>query len=466
MAAKNKGLSNPYVKVNRRKRIGFNFSDKHKRYIKNCANSTYNILEGAVRSGKTVDNVFAFAHELKTTKDRIHLATGSTMANAKLNIGDANGFGLEYIFRGQCRWTQYKGNDCLLINGPDTGYKDKIVIFAGGAASDSYKKIRGNSYGMWIATEINLHHDNTIKEAFNRQLAAKNRKIFWDLNPDHPKAAIYVDYIDKYAEKAAKGELLGGYNYEHFNIFENINIPKQRIAEIVSQYDKDSIWYIRDIEGKRSIAEGLVYTQFASLAAMDNNPMKITVAQAQEMIKRNELQGITIGVDFGGNGSGHSFVASAPTVGYGKLVALVSELHKEELDPDSLGKVFLAFVKKVIKLFGGVSKVYCDSAEQVLIRGLRTAMARAAMGDIKVGNARKDRINDRIFCFTSLVAQGRFAYTELCDTLEDALSMAVWRPNTVELERLDDGTSDIDTLDGFEYSYERDIRNYIKTQAG
>ena len=63
------------------------------------------------------------------------------MANAKLNIGDANGFGLEYIFRGQCRWTQYKGNDCLLINGPDTGYKDKIVIFAGGAASDSYKKI-------------------------------------------------------------------------------------------------------------------------------------------------------------------------------------------------------------------------------------------------------------------------------------------------------------------------------------
>lgn len=466
MAAKNKGLSNPYVKVNRRKRIGFNFSDKHKRYIKNCVNSTYNILEGAVRSGKTVDNVFAFAHELKTTKDRIHLATGSTMANAKLNIGDANGFGLEYIFRGQCRWTQYKGNDCLLINGPDTGYKDKIVIFAGGAASDSYKKIRGNSYGMWIATEINLHHDNTIKEAFNRQLAAKNRKIFWDLNPDHPKAAIYVDYIDKYAEKAAKGELLGGYNYEHFNIFENINIPKQRIAEIVSQYDKDSIWYIRDIEGKRSIAEGLVYTQFASLAAMANNPMKITVAQAQEMIKRNELQGITIGVDFGGNGSGHSFVASAPTVGYGKLVALVSELHKEELDPDSLGQVFLAFVKKVIKLFGGVSKVYCDSAEQVLIRGLRTAMARAAMGDIKVGNARKDRINDRIFCFTSLVAQGRFAYTELCDTLEDALSMAVWRPNTVELERLDDGTSDIDTLDGFEYSYERDIRNYIKTQAG
>ena len=102
----------------------------------------------------------------------------------------------------------------------------------------------------------------------------------------------------------------------------------------------------------------------------------------------------------------------------------------------------------------------------MIISVLITALASDELVVIKVGNARKDRINDRIFCFTSLVAQGRFAYTELCDTLEDALSMAVWRPNTVELERLDDGTSDIDTLDGFEYSYERDIRNYIKTQAG
>ena len=351
-------------------------------------------------------------------------------------------------------------------DGPYTNFKQKVVIFAGASSSDSFKKIRGNSYGMWIATEINLHHDSAIKEAFNRQLAAKNRKIFWDMNPEHPKAPIYENYLDVYDQKAKDGTLKGSYNYAHFTIFENVNITKERLEEIVSQYDENSIWYVRDILGKRSIAEGLVYTQFASLAAMADNPMKITVAQAQEMIKKNELQGIVIGVDFGGNGSGHSFVASAPTVGYGKLVALMSELHKEELDPDTLGKIFLDFVKKVISLFGGVSKVYCDSAEQVLIRGLRTAMARAAMGDIKVGNARKDRINDRIFCFASLVAQGRFAYTELCDTLEDALSMAVWRPNTVELERLDDGTSDIDTLDGFEYSYERDIRNYLKTQAG
>ena len=40
--------------------------------------------------------------------------------------------------------------------------------------------------------------------------------------------------------------------------------------------------------------------------------------------------------------------------------------------------------------------------------------------------------------------------------------MAVWDPKSIELERLDDGTSDIDTLDGFEYTFERDIKKLIK----
>lgn len=463
MAAKNKGLSNPYVKVNRRKRIGFNFSDKHKRYIKNCVNSTYNILEGAVRSGKTVDNVFAFAHELKTTKDRIHLATGSTMANAKLNIGDANGFGLEYIFRGQCRWTQYKGNDCLLINGPDTGYKDKIVIFAGGAASDSYKKIRGNSYGMWIATEINLHHDNTIKEAFNRQLAAKNRKIFWDLNPDHPKAAIYVDYIDKYAEKAVKGELLGGYNYEHFNIFENINIPKQRIAEIVSQYDKDSIWYIRDIEGERSIAEGLIYVKLATSIASEDDEYIAPLEETIDMAKRGEFIELNIGVDFGGNGSGHAFVASGITHGYEKLYVLSSEWHDADgTDPDDLNRMFMKFVEKILDRYGFITNVYCDSAELVLKRGLQKAMIEAELGNINVTNAAKCKITDRIFTMTTLSATGRVFFTPDCESVLEAISMAVWNPKKMELERLDDGTSDIDSLDAMEYSFEKRIKKFIK----
>ena len=68
------------------------FGEKHKEYINSAIRSTISVAEGAVRAGKTIDNIAAFAALIqKGTPDRIHLATGSTAANAKLNIGAANG---------------------------------------------------------------------------------------------------------------------------------------------------------------------------------------------------------------------------------------------------------------------------------------------------------------------------------------------------------------------------------------
>jgi len=241
------------------------FGQKHRDYIAKATKSTISVAEGAVRAGKTIDNIAAFAYILnRGTPDRIHLATGSTSANAKLNIGDANGFGLEYIFRGRCRWTKYKGNEALVITARGRQY---VVIFAGGAKADSFKKIRGNSYGMWIATEINLHHEDTIKEAFNRQLAARCRRIFWDLNPSAPGARIYTDYIDRFPEQFGER-----YNYQHFTIRDNATISARRLAEIESQYDKDSLWYKRDILGLRTNAEGLIYPMFDDSCIVPTKP--------------------------------------------------------------------------------------------------------------------------------------------------------------------------------------------------
>lgn len=467
-------MLNDGVPVLLTKQVPYRFSDIHLDYIRKCQDNTYNILEGAVRSGKTVDHVLAFAKELCDTPDKFHLATGSTMANAKLNIGDANGFGLEHIFRGQCRWTSYKDNDALAIRGPYTNFKEKIVIFAGGGSSASYQKIRGNSYGMWIATEINLHHDNTIKEAFNRTIASHRRKIFWDLNPEHPKAPIYAQYIDKYAEKAQKGILKGGYNYAHMTLFDNINISEERREEIISQYDPDSIWYIRDILGERTIAEGLIYNKLATSIAAKDGKFRIEKKIAQAMARSGKIIHINVGVDFGGNGSGHAFVATGELQGYEKLIILKSRRYLEgeydpdtgkkilDIDPKALDELFIRFIEAVTKEYGFITKVYADSAESVLIRGFRTALVQSGHGDIKVVNAMKSKITDRIFATTALTAMNRLLITEDCESFEQAASMAVWNPKSLELERLDDGTSDIDTLDSFEYSFERDISKFLR----
>jgi len=130
------------------------FSEKHKRYIRFALKNRMCVAEGAIRSGKTIDHCIIAAEYLEKCPDRIHLASGSTISNAKLNIGDCNGFGLEHLFRGRCRWGKYKDNEALFLN-TQTG--EKIVLFAGGGQANSYRKILGNSYGLWIATEINEH---------------------------------------------------------------------------------------------------------------------------------------------------------------------------------------------------------------------------------------------------------------------------------------------------------------------
>lgn len=453
------------------KTLDFQFSEKHIDYMRKCQRAEINVAEGAVRAGKTIDNVFVFANELETAPDVFHLASGSTTANAKLNIGVGNGYGLEGIFRGRCRWTKYKGNDALAVKTP-TGVK--YVIFAGAGKADSFKKIRGNSYGMWIATEINLHHDQFIKEAFNRQLAAKHRKIFWDLNPDHPKAPIYVEYIDKYARKQAENGLKGGYNYAHFTIYDNLTVTKERLEVILSQYDKDSIWYQRDILGKRSIAENLIYRRLATAIATGDKCFCVSKKTAVEMANTHQFIKISIGVDFGGNGSGHAFVACAETLGYGNLIVLRSERYLEgtvdpetkrklkDIDPQMLSALFLRFVRRIIKDYGFVTKIYVDSEEQVLKRGFQEILNKNMLGNLRVSNARKGNILNRIRATSALIAQNRIQYTEDCQSFQEAVSQAVWKPDTIEWERLDDGTSDIDTLDAFEYAWERDINSLVK----
>lgn len=303
---------------------------------------------------------------------------------------------------------------------------------------------------MWIATEVNLHHIDTIKEAFNRTAAAINRKFFWDLNPSSPSHFIYSDYIDRYRELQEDGLDIGGYNYEHFTIDDNINISRERIEEIKLQYDPNSVWYKRDIEGLRIVAEGLIYKQFA------DTPEKWLLKD-----KPMNLQSIQVGIDFGGNKSKHSFVATGFTRGYKEVIALVSRKY-EPKTPLTLNAQLVDFIKLVQTKYGMIDVIYADSAEQVLMKGMQKYLLENNI-NIKIKNSIKNEIIERIRLVNSLIATNRFFYTNDCETLVEALSNAVYKENDkMEDERLDDGTSDIDTLDSFEYSIEKHLKLLMK----
>ena len=417
------------------------FSPKHKAYIKAALRNRMCVAEGAIRSGKTIDHCIIAAAYLEETPDVYHLASGSTIGNAKLNIGVCNGFGLEALFRGRCRWGKCRDNEALFVQ---TRTGEKVIIFVGGSKADSYKRILGNSYGLWIATEINEHYDSKdsrtsfLKVATGRQIAALHPFTLWDLNPCNPKASIYEDYIDKYR---AQG-LAGGYLYQHFTIRDNATITPERIAEIESRYDPNTVWYRRDILGDRAVAEGLVYQLFA------DQPGRYIVDDLPH------VQRATIGVDFGGGTSAHAFCCLGHS---GSSIVVLDEYRETEaLNPTKLQQDFVDFVRRC-QMRWLVTDVWCDSAEQTLINGLRTAAAQARL-PLNIGNAMKKPINDRIRALCILMGADRFKINRACKHTIDALACAIWDSKQVTADvRLDNGTTNIDSLDAMEYAYERDI---------
>ena len=398
------------------------FSDKHKNYIKTALNYKQSVAEGAVRSGKTIDHCIIFSMYLETCEDKIHLASGSSLPNAKLNIGDCNGFGLEHIFRGRCRWGKYKSNEALFIQ---TKTGEKIVIFTGGGKSDSYKSILGNSYGGWIATEINEHYDcedsrtSFIKVAMARQIASVHPFTLWDLNPSNPNADIYKNYIDKFMG-------LDWYRYEHFNIFDNATMSQERIEEIQNKYDMNSVWYKRDILGERMVAEGLVFPYFAN----DCKPYLFKYQHLKEKMKEQgkRFSHLIIGVDFGDNGSKYSWHLTGFTNDWDYMWALdEGDMAKSNaIDATKFCKAFVRFYKRCVECYGYVEWIFPDSASNTLINTLRAYFYAEGLDGSIIAPVKKNELTDRPITVDSLLVTGRLKIEEHCKNLINALSELVW----------------------------------------
>ena len=429
------------------------FSAKHRAYIKNALKVKMSVAEGAVRSGKTIDHCIIAAAYLETCPDKIHLASGSTRPTAKLNIGDCNGFGLEHLFRGRCKLGKYKDNECLRLY-TQTG--EKVVVFAGGGKADSYKKILGNSYGLWIATEINEHFDSDdarisfIKVASDRQIAAQKPLRLWDLNPSNPNASIYTEYIDRYQDPAI-AEDMGGYQYQHFTIADNLSVSEERRRQIEAEYTVGTIRYRRNILGERCIAEGLVYPRFCD----NEEDYYITAEKVPEDIRQ-----ICVGQDFGGNKSKHAFCASALSRDGRTLYVLKSaEDRATGTNVDYICNSLESFINAVQGIYNRpVTRVYADSAEQAIInteRGRFPGM---------IQNSIKNEVIDRIRAVDLLLATKRIKIVKSeNESLISALRSATYDPKSAKDSRLDiPGVTNICPLDAFEYSWEAYIRDLTR----
>lgn len=433
------------------------FNQKQVNYLHNTQKCWFNVAEGGKRGSKNVLNALCFCILLENHKDKLHLVAGVSIATVKLNIIDCNGYGIMNYFSGRCREGKYKNKDCLYVRCADG--QEKILIISGGAKDGDEKYIKGNTYGMAYVTEANECHPKFLKEVFDRTISSSNRKIFHDLNPKPPAHWYYTEILD-FHEQQQKEDNSYGYNYEHFNIFDNMSITNEQLRTILKTYDKNSIWYKRDILGNRIANAGILFDLIA------NNK--------ERYITRDKITGIiTTGVDFGKNGSKHAFCSQVISRSYKNVQVLRSDetdcSNQDEIqDTDGIGvklaqlKIgFIKHIKYVLSHYGKIDYVFADSAEPGYIDFLQQCLINENI-HIPVKPSIKIEIKDRIHLIGVLLMQDRLTFID-GETKEvvKGLQEATQDENADEDRWLDDGTSDIDILDAFDYGIEQWTRELM-----
>lgn len=387
------------------------------------------IADGAIRSGKTIAMIIGFlTWSQEMFLGQSFILAGKTMGALKKNVVrpmlqmmEAWGWPHEYI---------RSGTNARLEIGSNTYY------LYGANTEASQDALQGLTAAGAYADEAALFPQNFIDQMIGRCSVA-GAKIWMNCNPEGPHSYIKEEFIDKAEEKKV-------YRL-HFMMDDNLSLPQKTKERYYRAWPKNSVFYKRFILGLWVAADGLIYQQFA-----DNVENYIV---SDNWLKENEIMYATIGVDFGGTKSAHSFTLTGFTRGYKQVVVLDEYYCKKRINPKQLQEDFIDFVRRAQTKYK-VYEAYCDSAEQTLISGLEMACMQERV-NIEVKNAIKGPINDRIAFYNSLIAQNRWKIMKHCTHIIEAFEQAVYDDSKKNIDvRLDDGLMNVDSLDSTEYSTE------------
>lgn len=433
---------------------------KQSDYVKRClAKDTWlNVAEGGKRAGKNIINTLAYAIALEDHPDRLHLVAGVTLAAAKMNVIDSNGFGLKHIFKGRCREGKYEERDALYVQ---TRTGEKIVICAGGGKANDAARIKGNSYGTVYITEVNECHESFVKEVFDRTLASSRRQLFFDLNPMSPSHWFYSEILDYQDELKERGEN-PGYNYAHFTVLDNMSISKEKLIALLNTYDKTSLWYQADILGRRTAASGRIYERY-SYKDVVITPDYISDKEFKNKGKR--FIHFSIGVDIGGTDATVATLTGF-TEGYREVIKLDGYYNKQ--GKNSSGYTHDKYAKEIVDkivewertyhfyvpFFFNVCDIFCESADKLFRQALTNELQRRGIYITVVPSYKAEGIVSRIRLECILMNQGRLKIMSHLKQWIEAYENAVWdadEKSKGNWVRVDDGSYPVDCLDSGEY---------------
>lgn len=411
-------------------------TDKQKEYVRN-AGRRWNIKSGAVRSGKSyvdVAYVIPFRIRERAGKPGLNVILGVSRDSIERNVLQP----MREIYTEKLIGT-INSKNIAKVCGED-------VYCLGAEKISQVAKIQGASIKYAYGDEI-AKWNKEVFEMLKSRLDKSYSCFDGTCNPENPthwlKEFIDNEELDIYLQR--------------YRLFDNPYLDPKFIKQLCKEYE-GTVYYDRLIEGLWKRAEGAIYRKVA------DNPDGYISALSED--EKENITEIIIGLDFGGNQSGHSLVATAIIGDYKEVRPLMSERlmqkdYNKPIDSSVLDGLVFNFVDKVEEKYGNIDYLYYDNAESVLGNTVANLLMEKKP-HIIVRPAKKKRIKDRIDCTVRLIGAGRFKMTEDCETLSTAMQEAVWDSKASEDIRLDDGSSDIDSLDAFEYTIERNIDRLIE----
>ena len=392
------------------------------------------IADGAIRSGKSVAMSLSFVVWAMSEFEACNFAMcGKTIGSFRRNVL----FWLKLMLRSRGYSVSEQRTENLVI--VRRGSVENYFYVFGGKDERSQDLIQGITLAGVFFDEVALMPESFVNQATGR-CSVDGSKFWFNCNPGSPAHWFKTGWIDKRADK----RLL----YLHFTMDDNLSLSEAVKERYRGMYT--GVFFKRYILGEWKSADGVIYRQFADdpeRFILDEVPADIIIG--------------TMGLDFGGNGSAHAGCLVGITRGYRSIVILDEYYRKEVIDPGTLTDDVCGFVQRSQAQVRAAS-IWCDSAETTLIKGIRTAVYSRRI-PVEVRNARKGEIIDRIRLCDMLMSQGRFFILRRCKRTIAALSEAVWDSKSPTKDRrLDDGSTNIDSLDALEYALEPHANRLIE----
>lgn len=368
------------------------------------------ICDGSIRSGKTISMSLSFVMWAMETFDGENFGMcGKTIQSLRRNVIKK----LKPMLKSRgyiVEEHRYENSMTVAF-----GNTENEFYFFGGKDEASQDLIQGITLAGVFFDEAALMPESFINQATGR-CSVEGSKYWFNCNPEGPDHFIKTEWIDRITER--------NMIRIHFEMKDNPSLTDHILERYERMYR--GVFYNRFVRGLWVLASGIIFRYFAE----NDNPYLFSDNDIFDERGKLKLKfsKITMGIDFGGNGSKTTFYLMGYLNGYKDFRGLEEDglPVNESIDAKAICDKFIEFYGMCIKKYGRVDWIFPDSASTTMVNSLISAAKEAGLPYRNIKGCRKNEVSERPKTIDLLFNTGRLKINERNIDTRKAIASLRW----------------------------------------